>query len=94
MIINVVKDDETYVYSIFLKGWNGSEWSVDLSNDLLTDMDYHDGMEMSLEQLHDYFNWLCSDVQRYNDGGTVEWYERSVDYPENDYEKFYAYLEE
>ena len=75
---------------ITLKGWNGSEWSVDLSNDLLTDMTYHDGMEMSLDQFLDYFNWLCSEVQRYNDGGCVEWYERSDDCPENDFEEFYC----
>ena len=72
---------------ITLKGWNGNEWSVDLSNDLLTTMTYYDGMEMSLDQFLDYFNWLGSEVQRYNEGGSVGWYERSG---ENDFEEFYC----
>lgn len=77
------------VYEISLKGWDGSAWSVDLSNDLLTDMDYQDGMEMSQKEFDEYVEWLEDDVARYNNGGSVEWYERSED-QENDYEEFSA----
>ena len=77
------------VYEISLKGWDGSAWSVDLSNDLLTDMTYHDGMEMSQKEFDEYVEWLEDDVNRYNNGGSVEWYERSED-QENDYEEFSA----
>lgn len=86
------------VYEISLKGWDGSAWSVDLSNDLLTDMDYQDGMEMSQKEFDEYVEWLEADVDRYNNGGSVEWYERSED-QENDYEEFdveveYSYTDE
>ena len=86
------------VYEISLKGWDGNAWSVDLSNDLLTDMDYHDGMEMSQKEFDEYVEWLEDDVNRYNNGGSVEWYERSED-QENDYEEFdveveYSYTDE
>lgn len=87
------------VYEISLKGWDGSAWSVDLSNDLLTDMDYQDGMEMrSQKEFDEYVEWLEDDVNRYNNGGSVEWYERSED-QENDYEEFdveveYSYTDE
>ena len=86
------------VYEISLKGWDGSAWSVDLSNDLLTDMDYQDGMEMSQKEFDEYVEWLESDVARYNNGGSVEWYERSED-QENGYEEFdveveYSYTDE
>lgn len=85
----LVKVQETQkVYEISLKGWDGSAWSVDLSNDLLTDMDYQDGMEMSQKEFDEYVEWLEADVERYNNGGSVEWYERSDDAPENDYEEF------
>ena len=77
------------VYEISLKGWDGSAWSVDLSNELLTDMTYYDGMEMSQKEFDEYVEWLEDDVARYNNGGSVEWYERSED-PENDYEEFSA----
>ena len=77
------------VYEISLKGWDGSAWSVDLSNELLTDMTYHDGMEMSQKEFDEYVEWLEDDVARYNNGGSVEWYERSED-QENDYEEFSA----
>lgn len=50
------------VYEISLKGWDGSAWSVDLSNDLLTDMDYQDGMEMSQKEFDEYVAWLEDDV--------------------------------
>ena len=53
------------VYEISLKGWDGSAWSVDLSNDLLTDMDYQDGMEMSQKEFDEYVEWLEADVDRY-----------------------------
>ena len=94
----LVKVKETQkVYEISLKGWDGSAWSVDLSNDLLTDMDYQDGMEMSQKEFDEYVEWLESDVARYNNGGSVEWY-RSED-QENDYEEFdveveYSYTDE
>lgn len=86
------------VYEISLKGWDGSAWSVDLSNELLTDMDYQDGMEMSQKEFDEYVEWLEADVDRYNNGGSVEWYERSED-QENDYEEFdveveYSYTDE
>ena len=86
------------VYEISLKGWDGSAWSVDLSNDLLTDMDYQDGMEMSQKEFDEYVEWLEDDVNRYNNGGSVEWYERNED-QENDYEEFdveveYSYTDE
>ena len=86
------------VYEISLKGWDGNAWSVDLSNDLLTDMDYQDGMEMSQKEFDEYVEWLERDVARYNNGGSVEWYERSED-QENDYEEFdveveYSYTDE
>lgn len=80
------------VYEISLKGWDGSAWSVDLSNELLTDMTYHDGMEMSQKEFDEYVEWLEDDVARYNNGGSVEWYERSED-QENDYEEFYVDVE-
>ena len=80
------------VYEISLKGWDGNAWSVDLSNDLLTDMDYQDGMEMSQKEFDEYVEWLEDDVARYNNGGSVEWYERSED-QENDYEEFYVEVE-
>ena len=95
----LVKVKETQkVYEISLKGWDGSAWSVDLSNDLLTDMDYQDGMEMSQKEFDEYVEWLEDDVARYNNGGSVEWYERSED-QENDYEEFdveveYSYTDE
>lgn len=87
------------VYEISLKGWDGSAWSVDLSNELLTDMDYQDGMEMSQKEFDEYVEWLEADVDRYNNGGSVEWYERPDDVPENDYEEFsvdvaYSYTDE
>lgn len=86
------------VYEISLKGWDGSTWSVDLSNELLTDMTYHDGMEMSQKEFDEYVDWLEDDVARYNNGGSVEWYERNED-QENDYEEFdveveYSYTDE
>ena len=86
------------VYEIRLQGWDGSAWTVDLSNDLLTDMTYHDGMEMTQKEFDEYVEWLEADVERYNNGGSVEWYERSED-PENDYEEFsvdvaYSYTDE
>lgn len=86
------------VYEISLKGWDGSAWSVDLSNELLTDMDYQDGMEMSQKKFDEYVEWLEDDVNRYNNGGSVEWYECSED-QENDYEEFdveveYIYTDE
>lgn len=80
------------VYEISLKGWDGSAWSVDLSNELLTDLDYQDGMEMSQKEFDEYVEWLEDDVARYNNGGSVEWYERSED-QENDYEEFYVDVE-
>ena len=86
------------VYEISLKGWDGNAWSVDLSNELLTDMTYYDGMEMSQKEFDEYVEWLEDDVARYNNGGSVEWYERSED-QENDYEEFdveveYSYTDE
>lgn len=95
----LVKVQETQkVYEISLKGYTVSAWSVDLSNDLLTDMDYQDGMEMSQKEFDEYVEWLEADVDRYNNGGSVEWYERSED-QENDYEEFdvdveYIYTDE
>lgn len=87
----LIKVKETQnVYEIRLQGWDGSAWSVDLSNDLLTDMTYHDGMEMTQKEFDEYVEWLEADVERYNNGGSVEWYERSEDAPENDYEEFSA----
>ena len=80
------------VYEISLKGWDGSAWSVDLSNELLTDMTYYDGMEMSQKEFDEYVEWLEDDVARYNNGGSVEWYERSED-QENDYEEIYVEVE-
>lgn len=93
----IVKETQK-VYEISLKGWDGSAWSVDLSNDLLTDMDYQDGMEMSQKEFDEYVEWLEADVDHYNNGGSVEWYERSED-QENDYEEFdveveYSYTDE
>lgn len=96
----LIKIKETQkVYEIVLQGWNGTEWSVDLSNDLLTDMTYHDGMEMSQQEFDEYTEWLGSDVERYNNGDSVEWCERSDEYPENDYEELsanikYSYTDE
>lgn len=85
----LIKVKETQIaYEIRLQGWDGSAWSVDLSNDLLTDMTYHDGMEMSQKAFDEYVEWLKDDVNRYNNGGSVEWYERNDEYPENDYEEF------
>ena len=86
------------VYEISLKGWDGSAWSVDLSNELLTDMTYYDGMEMPQKEFDEYVEWLEDDVARYNNGGSVEWYERNED-QENDYEEFdveveYCYTDE
>ena len=95
----MIKVKETQnVYEIRLQCWDGSAWSVDLSNDLLTDMTYHDGMEMTQKEFDEYVEWLEADVERYNNGGSVEWYERSED-PENDYEEFdvdveYSYTDE
>lgn len=95
----LIKIKETQkVYEIRLQGWDGNAWSVDLSNDLLTDMDYHDGMELSQEEIDEYVEWLDEEVNRYNNGGSVEWYERS-DEPENDYKEFsadvgYSYTDE
>ena len=87
----LVKIKETQnVYEIRLQGWDGNAWSCDLSNDLLTDMTYHDGMEMTQQEFSEYVEWLEADVERYNNGGSVEWYERSEEYPENDYEEFSA----
>ncbi|WP_293849154.1 hypothetical protein [uncultured Phascolarctobacterium sp.] len=85
----LIKVQETKnVYDIRLQGWDGNAWSVDLSNDLLTDMTYHDGMEMTQQEFSEYVEWLEADVERYNNGGSVEWYERNDEYPENDYEEF------
>ena len=87
----LIKVKETQnVFEIRLQGWDGSAWSVDLSNDLLTDMTYHDGMEMTQQEFSEYVEWLDEEVNRYNEGGNVEWYERSSEYPENDYEEFSA----
>lgn len=38
----------------------------------------------------EYVEWLEADVERYNNGGSVEWYERNDEYPENAYEEFSA----
>ena len=90
----LIKVKETQnVYEIRLQGWDGNAWSVDLSNDLLTDMTYHDGMEMTQKEFDEYVEWLEADVKRYNNGGSVEWYERNDEYPENDYEEFSTDLE-
>lgn len=54
--------------------------------------------EMSQKEFDEYVEWLEYDVNRYNNGGSVEWYERSED-QENDYEEFdveveYSYTDE
>ena len=84
------------VYEISLKGWDGNAWSVDLSNDLLTDMTYHDGMEMSQKEFDEYVEWLEDDVARYNNGGSVEWYESEdqENYEEFDVDVEYSYTDE
>lgn len=48
----------------------------------------NDGMEMSQKEFDEYVEWLEDDVNRYNNGGSVEWYERNDEYPE--YEEFSA----
>ena len=53
---------------------------------------------MSQKEFDEYVEWLEDDVNRYNNGGSVEWYERSED-QENDYEEFdveveYSYTDE
>ena len=59
-------------------------------------MDYQDGMEMSQKEFDEYVEWLESDVARYNNGGSVEWYERSEDpeYEEFDVDVEYSYTDE
>lgn len=95
-----IKVKETQkVFRITLQGWEGNAWSCDLSNDLLTDMSIHDGMEMGQKEFDEYVEWLQDDVNRYNNGGSVDWFERSEDYPKNDYEELmvdveYSYTDE
>ena len=95
-----IKVKETQkVFRITLQGWEGNAWGCDLSNDLLTDMSIHDGMEMAQKEFDEYVEWLQDDVNRYNNGGSVDWFERSEDHPENDYEELmvdveYSYTDE
>lgn len=87
------------VYNIVLRGWKDNSWSCDFAADVLTDMDHHDGMELPLQEYVEYIEWLDEEVNRYNEGGNVEWYERSAEYPENDFEELmlevqFAYTDE
>ena len=80
------------VYEISLKGWEDNQWSTNMSDDVLTDCwwlnhqteEFREGYTLTQAEFDDFWKQLQHDVEVYNEGGTIEWFQRPSELGEDE----------